>query len=363
MGDDLMHRTPAKADPGRFFEDFAVGEQLVHATPRTVTEGDVALYTALFPARFAAPSSAPFATRMGYDAAPLESMLVFHVAFGKTVNDISLNAIANLGYADGRFGVPVYAGDTIRTVSRVTGLKANKDGTTGVVYVRSTATNQHDHVVVEYDRWVMVRKRDPGSVAPDTVIPALPASVSAERLTVPVVIAPGSYDARLAGSPHAWEDYAVGERIDHVDGMTIEEAEHMMAARLFQNTARVHFNQHVEAEGRFGRRIVYGGHIVSLARGLSFNGLGNAFAMVGINGGRHVAPTFAGDTIYAWSEILEVAPCAGRTDVGLLRLRTVACKDCAATDFPDRDVSGAYHPSVVLEFDYWVAVPRRSAFL
>ena len=88
----------------------------------------------------------------------------------------------------------------------------------------------------------------------------------------------------------------MGERIDHVDGMTIEDSEHMLAARLFQNTARVHFNLHVERAGRFGRRIVYGGHIISLARALSFNGLANAFAIVGINGGRHVNPVFAGDT-------------------------------------------------------------------
>ena len=85
-----------------------------------------------------------------------------------------------------------------------------------------------------------------------------------------------------------------------MDGMTIEESEHMMATRLYQNTARVHFNQHAEKEGRFGRRIVYGGHVISLARSLSFNGLANAIRVAAINGGRHVAPTFAGDTVYAW---------------------------------------------------------------
>jgi 2-methylfumaryl-CoA hydratase len=143
--------------------------------------------------------------------------------------------------------------------------------------------------------------------------------------------------------------------------MTIEEAEHMMAARLYQNTAKVHFNQHVEREGRFGRRIVYGGHIISLARALSFNGLGNAFAVVGINAGRHVNPTFAGDTIYAWSEVLDASPLHERSDVGLLRLRTVALKDCAATRFPYKDADGAYDPAVVLDLDYWVVMPRRAS--
>jgi 2-methylfumaryl-CoA hydratase len=71
--------------------------------------------------------------------------------------------------------------------------------------------------------------------------------------------------------------------------MTIEESEHMMATRLYQNTARVHFNQQAEKAGRFGRRLIYGGHIISLARSLSFNGLANAFSIAAINGGRHVA--------------------------------------------------------------------------
>ncbi len=167
-----------------------------------------------------------------------------------------------------------------------------------------------------------------------------------------------SYDRVAAGSRHLWEDYESGERIDHVDGMTIEEAEHQLATRLYQNTARVHFNQHAEAQGRFGKRLVYGGHIISLARALSFNGLANAFRIAAINGGQHVNPVFAGDTIYAWSEVLELAEMPGRSDAGLLRLRTIATKNESAAAFPYRDAAGAYHPSVVLDLDYWALLPR-----
>jgi 2-methylfumaryl-CoA hydratase len=179
-------------------------------------------------------------------------------------------------------------------------------------------------------------------------------------LFVPYGIEPGSYDTELSGSPFLWDDYAVGEKIDHVDGMTIEEAEQMLAARLFQNTARVHFNQHVEAEGRFGRRIIYGGYIISLARALSFNGLANALSIAAINGGRHTAPTFAGDTIYAWSEILDRMTIPGHDDIGALRIRTVATKDRACADFPYQIAPGTYDPSVVLDFDYTVLIPRRT---
>lgn len=350
----------SKTRPGNFFEDFSVGQEIVHATPRTVTEGEVAIYTALFGGRFAVPSSDPFAASVGLGGAPVDSLLAFHVVFGKTVPDISLNAIANLGYANGRFGVPVYPGDTLSTTSTVIGIKENRDGKTGVVYVRSIGVNQVGDMVLDYVRWVMVRKNRLDTPAPDVVIPELAEAVDVEELYVPYDIEPGTYDTALAGSPFLWDDYEVGERIDHVDGVTIEEAEHMMAARLYQNSAKVHFNQHVEREGRFGRRIIYGGYIISLARALSFNGLANAMSIAAINGGRHTAPTFAGDTIYAWSEIVDRMEIPDRVDVGALRIRTVATKDRACHDFPYQDDAGTYDPAVVLDFDYTVLMPRRS---
>ncbi|MGB2701048.1 MAG: MaoC family dehydratase, partial [Candidatus Phosphoribacter baldrii] len=154
-----------KTATGNFFEDFTLGMELVHATPRTVTEGDVALYTALYGPRFAPTSGLTVARSMGLERIPLDSMLVFHVVFGKTVPDVSLNAVANLGYAGGRFGVPVYPGDTLSARSEVIGLKANRDGKTGVVYVHSVGTNQDGATVLDYVRWVMVRKRDESSPA------------------------------------------------------------------------------------------------------------------------------------------------------------------------------------------------------
>jgi 2-methylfumaryl-CoA hydratase len=349
-----------KTNPGNFFEDFRLGQEIVHATPRTVSSGDVALYQGLYGSRFALASSAVFARTLGYAQAPLDDLLTFHIVFGKTVPDISLNAVANLGYAEGRFGVPVYPGDTLSATSTVIGLKENASGQTGVVYVRSIGVNQRGDMVVDYIRWVMVRKRVPEAACPEMSVPMTTPKLAVESLSLPPPIAPSSYDWRLAGSPHAWDDYEPGESIDHVDGMTIEEAEHMMATRLYQNTAKVHFNQHSEGQGRFGRRLIYGGHIISLARSLSFNGLANAGKVLAINGGRHVAPCFAGDTIYAWTRIEEKMPIPQRDDVGALRLRTFAVKNQACAGFPGKTAGGEdYDPAVVLDFDYTVLVPRR----
>jgi len=348
-----------KTNPGNFFEDFRIGQEIRHATPRTVTDGDASLYTGLYGTRFALNSSAEFARKLGLPGAPVDDFLAFHMVFGKTVPDISLNAIANLGYAQGRFLAPVYPGDTVSTTSTVIGLRQNKDGKSGVVYVRSIGVNQLGDSVLDYCRWVMVRKNDESAPAPETVTPELAEAVAPADLFVPLILDLHDYDTGLAGSPHLWDDYAAGDRIDHVDGMTIEEAEHMIATRLYQNTAKVHFDALMQKDSRFGRRLIYGGHIISLARSLSFNGLANAFKVAAINGGRHVAPSFAGHTIYAWSEVLAKLEVPGRDDLGALRLRTVATKDQPCAGFPFKDGEGNYDPSVVLDFDYTVLMPRR----
>ena len=348
----------SKTNKGNFFEDFTVGQVIRHATPRTVTVGDVSLYSALYGTRFAVQSADSFAAALGYPRAPVDDLLVFHVVFGRTVPDISLNAVANLGYAGGRFLAPVYPGDTLTAVSEVIGLKENSNGQSGVVYVRSTGFNQHGTEVLDYVRWVMVRKADLARPAPAATVPTLPSALAPDALGAAVpVLDTASWRYDLSGSEARFGDYAVGERIDHVDGMTVEEAEHMIATRLYQNTAKVHFNQFTEGQGRFGRRLIYGGHVISLARSLSFNGLANAFHVAAINGGRHVSPLFAGMTVFAWSEILDAQPLPGREDVGALRVRTVATKDHPTADFPLK-TGDEYQPNVILDLDYWVLIPR-----
>lgn len=345
-----------KTNAGNFFEDFTLGHIIHHATPRTVTAGDVALYQALYGSRFAVQSSDEFARALGFEHAPVDDLIAFHIVFGKTVPDISLNAIANLGYADCRFQARVYPGDTLTARSEVIGLRETSSGKSGVVWVKTVGINQRAETVVSYVRWVMVRKRDATIPARGPIVPDLPEI--AGGIHVPEGLDFSRWDFDLAGAPHRWGDYRAGERIDHMDGITIEEAEHMMATRLWQNTAKVHFDQHAAEKGRFHRRLIYGGHIISLARAISFNGLANAGLIAAINGGGHANPTFAGDTIYAWSEVLDRIQISGREDVGALRLRTVAAKNRPCADFPWKDSEGKYDPAIVLDLDYTVLIPR-----
>jgi 2-methylfumaryl-CoA hydratase len=344
-----------KSKTGYFFEDFFVGMVMRHATPKTITEGDVALYTALTGSRYALFSSDAFAREGDVDAAPVDPLLVFHTVFGKTVPDISLNAVANLGYAEGSFLAPVFPGDTLSAVSEVIGIKENSNGKTGVVYVRTTGFNQEGEAILSYVRWVMVNKGDMSKPAPLAVVPELHDSVSAASLSMPTPDWAANYDGELAGSEHAYEDYEIGEKIDHVDGMTVEEAEHQIATRLYQNTAKVHFDNVAQSASRHGKRLIYGGVVISIARALAFNGLANGAEILAINAGRHVAPLFAGDTVYAWSEVLDKADLGNGQ--GALRLKMIATKNVNASDFPAADA-----PSVILEFDYWAAIPLRASF-
>ena len=353
-------QTQYKYKTGNFFEDFFLGQKLEHATPRTITLGDCSLYTALYGSRFVLHSSNEFAKTLSIEKSPVDDFLLFNIAFGKTVSDISLNAIANLGYADCKFLTPAYPGDTIISTSEVIGIKENSNGENGVIYVHSVSTNQNNEKVIDYKRWVMVRKKNKKLKKVKPKIPDLPKEVSKEevkRIAESYNFNCANFNFRESGSNLTLEDYKIDEKINHIDGMTIESAEHMMATKLYQNNAKVHFNQFVEKSGRFGRRIIYGGHIISLARALSFNGLSNAFKIIAINGGTHASPCFAGTTVFAWSTILDKTEISD--SLGALRIRTNGIGDAQAYQFQHMNADGKYDPSVLLSLDYWALIPRK----
>lgn len=350
-----------KARAGNFFEDFRLGQRFVHPTPRTVADGDCALYIALTGARQILHCAAPIARALGYRDRTVDDLLVFHVAFGKTVPDISLNAVANLGYADIRFVAPCYPGDTIRAESEVIGLRENSNRRSGIVYVRSNAYNQHGELVLTWARWVMVNKRDATAPAPAPVVPRLPEVVPPDRLAVPAFLRATALDANATGAGDCWDDYEAGERIDHPSGMTLDESDHTLAAKLYQNNARVHFDELAMKKSPFGRRLVYGGHVISVCRALSYDGLENAFAIAAINGGRHANPTFAGDTLYAITEVRDRWALPGRSDVGALRLRLLGLKNLPPAELTAPVASdGKHHPNLVLDLDYTVLMPRKA---
>lgn len=353
-----------KATTGNYFEDLVTGLEIVHAVPRTVTEGDAAMYMALTASRYPLFCDAEFARAVGFRRELADDLLVFHTVFGKSVPDISLNAIANLGYADLRFGVPVYPGDTITARTKVLGRRESSGGDTGITWVRTVGVNQRGEEVLSLIRWVLMDKRDKTTNTGVNEPPKTPESVAPADFSIPSELDLSKWDTTITGGQWLWEDYEPGERIHHIEGVAIEEAEHQMAARLYQNIARAHFNAHALKDSRFGKRVIYGGHVISVARALSFNGLENVVRILAFNGGTHSNPTFAGDTLFAWTDVIEKID-LGRPDAGALRLRLVGVKnsDPNTEDQPfkvtDEGGRERYHPNVVLDLDYTVLVPKR----
>jgi len=348
----------SKINTGNFFEDFTIGQKIAHPLPRTISDGDVSLYIAFTGSRFALHSSDVLAQEFGYEKKPLDDLLMFHLTFGKSVQDISLNAIANLGYAEVSFPNPVFVGDTVNLVTEVIGLKENSNGKSGVVYVRSIGYNQDGLEILSLIRWVMVHKRNKGEMSGINDIPSFAKTTPiAKELSIPVA---KNVDTTSTGGEYFWEDYEVGERLNHIEGITIDNSDHTLATKLYQNNAKVHFNDHMMKSSPMGERLMYGGHVISIARSISFNGLQNAQWIYSINSGAHSNPTYAGDTIYAYSEVVEKIEVENRDDIALLRLRTIGLKNITPVEVVSpKGEDGKYLPNVVLDLDYTVVIPKK----
>lgn len=337
---------------GNFFEDFTLHQRIGGTAPRTVGSGEQALYIALTGDRTEAYCGS---------AGILHPLIVFHVVFGQTVRAISLNARANLGYANLRFGTMVAVGDTITTEMVVTGLKENSSKTTGVVYIDTIGRNQHGEVVLSYTRWVMIRKRSEEATPwlDAGVVPTLLASVPANELVLET-----AQRARAVSSQprYHWDDYSVGERIFHYDGMTVNPSDHMLLTRLFQNSAKVHF----DALAMNGVPLVYGGVTISHGYAAAVNGLDGRLGIAAINAGQHANPVAAGDTLYTMSEVVECVETADAY-IGALRLKMYIFKNVEPSTLEDASpwVDDAAKPGrktlrsdIVLELDYWELVRR-----
>ena len=348
----------SKINYGNYFEDFSIGQKIVHPLPRTISEGDVSLYIAFTGSRFSLHSSDIVAREIGYKKRPIDDVLMFHLTFGKSVQDISLNAIANLGYAEISFPNPVFVGDTVSMTSTVIGLKENSNGKSGVVYVHSIGVNQDGNEVLNFKRWVMVHKKDHSVKSEINIVPSFQTCTPiVDKINIPTI---GAIDTDASGGEYFFEDYVAGERLNHPEGITIDNSDHTLATKLYQNNAKVHFNDHMMKSTPMGQRLMYGGIVISMARAISFNGLQNAQWVYAINSGNHCNPTYAGDTIYAYTEVLETIN-HKREDIGLLRLRTVAIKNQNPTEISSpKGEDGKYLPNIVLDLDYTVVIPKKS---
>jgi len=125
----------------------------------------------------------------------------------------------------------------------------------------------------------------------------------------------------LTGSGNYFEDFAAGDRYRHARGTTVGEVENQLLTKLVMNTAHAHFNEHAMKDGPFGQRLVFGLVTGSIVIGLATQDTAeNAIAELALDKMRFTAPVFHGDTLYAYTEVLETRD-ADRADAGIVRFK------------------------------------------
>jgi len=307
---------------GHFLEDFIPGDVYRHKGGKTVTEGLFALFTDFSMTTNPLSKNARYARAYGFDGLVVPPGLVMLVVFSQSVEDVSENARANLEYIDMRFGVPVYLGDTLEAETRVLGVKGSSSNPMlGVVHVQTTGRNQRGEVVLTFQRKVQVWKRDQdaklhdGDAAPERV---------ETSLALPAYDPARAYRdlAHLTNDDSYLEDFTPGDVIEHSRGRVVT-TDHVMLTGILDNTSQVHCNLWMVSQDpeRFvgGQLIVFGGIPFNLCLGISSADVGdNSLGDIRYATGRHTAPIFAGDTVFASTEIRGVADFPGRSDLGVL---------------------------------------------
>jgi 2-methylfumaryl-CoA hydratase len=308
---------------GNFLEDFRVGQLFRHKVGKTVTEGLFNAFTEFGMTTNPLSKNLRYAQRYGYRGLSAPPGLVMNIVFSQSVEDISENARANLEYRDMRFGTPVYVGDTVEVETTIVGVQpSSRDPDRGVVHVQTTGRNQDGEVVLTLQRKVQIWKDNLDARVETAELPQVPAIPC--TLWLPPYEAGRQYKelAHLTNADTYFEDFNVGDTLEHSRGRTVTTA-HMELTATLDNTSQVHSNQHLIDQNPQkyigGQLIVYGGIPFNLCLGLSCPDVGdNALGDVCYVTGRHTGPVFVGDTVFAATEITGKRDYPGRQDLGIV---------------------------------------------
>ena len=148
---------------GRYYEDFTVGESIEHQLSKTIFESDNNFFSLLTMNYHPVHTNVDYASKNQHGKILVVGTLVFSLAVGITVPDISGKAIANLGYEDVKHLAPTFVGDTIYVRSVVLDKRESKSKLDrGIIYVESVAYNQRGEDVLSFRRHVLIKKRNNG---------------------------------------------------------------------------------------------------------------------------------------------------------------------------------------------------------
>jgi 2-methylfumaryl-CoA hydratase len=355
---------------GNFLEDFRPGQVFRHKGGKTLTEGLFSTFTEFAMTANPLSKNARYARAYGFRGLAASPGLTMLVAFSQTVEDVSENARANLEYIDMRFGAPLYVGDTVEVETRVLNVRPSSSRPNlGIVHVQSTARKnvgeRDEAVLMTWQRKVQVYKRDmeaelhPGEVEPDAI---------ACELWLPPYDPGRDYKAlaHLSSPDSYFEDFEPDTLIEHSRGRTITD-EHIHLTAVLDNTSQVHCNQFMidldPEQYVGGQLIVFGGIPFTLCLGLSSPDVGdNALGDLRYRTGRHTAPLFAGDTVFAATLVRGKRDFPGRPDLGVLETTLLGHKFERDEGARHDDAPAGWKKTRIFELEREIAVKRRSHY-
>ncbi len=355
---------------GSFLEDFRPGQVFRHKGGKTVTEGLFTTFTEFAMTSNPLAKNARYARAYGFDGLVCPPGFSMLVCFSQTVEDVSENARANLEYIDMRFGAPLYVGDTVEVETKVLNVRPSSSRPNlGIVHVQSTARKNlgspDEAIVLTWQRKVQVYKRDdtaelhPGEVEPDAIECELwlpPYEPSQDHKALAHLSSPDSY----------FEDFEPNTLIEHSRGRTVT-TEHVGLTAVLDNTSQVHCNQYMidldPDQYVGGQLIVFGGIPFALCLGLSSPDVGdNALGDLCYPTGRHTAPLFAGDTVFAATRVRGKRDYPERDDLGILETTLLGHKFVREAGASSDAAPDGWKKTPIFELEREIAVKRRSHY-
>lgn len=318
---------------GRYLDEFVPGQVFVHPRGFTFERAAMLDFARIFLQANPLYLNLEYAKAHGFPDLPASPQLVFNVVLSLGVQNDSEKAMANLGYYDVQFLRPVYAGDTLRGFTMVEDRKERGGDKPGIATIRTLGVNQHDQVVLQYRRKIMVPPRGnrpaaaPAAAGADNGFPW----VAAPAAELP--LAATGFPSNLTGPNTYFENFAPGDIIVHANGRTITD-EHFALTYLVGNTHPLHFDK-VYSTGLSGKMsgepIVYGGLVFAWLEGLASRDVSeNALWELGFTEGYHTQPAVSGDTVAALSRVLAVEPAPEGVPAGIVTFQLIGVKNISA---------------------------------
>ena len=317
---------------GRYLDELEPGQVFEHPRGFTFSAAGMLDFARTYMQANPLYLNTEYARAHGFPDLPASPQMVFNVTLSLGVQNDSEKAIANLGYYQVQFIRPVYPGDTLRAFTRVLDRKDRGADKPGITRIRTVGVNQHDQVVLQYERKIMVGWR--GNRLPTTPA-AQPTSdfPGEENPRIELPLSPAPTVSGLTGPNTYYEDFGPGDIIVHANGRTITE-EHMALTYQVGNSHPLHFDR-IFSSGLSGKMsgepIVYGGLVFAWLDGLASRDVSeHAVWELGFTEGYHTQPAFAGDTVGALTRILATEDVPGTGDYGVVSMQLIGVKNVSA---------------------------------